>query len=139
MNLNNKSQARTKADSEQKAEDTSVRQHRSKPHFVRSPLSTDKEDKIKAIADINKQQALLLKKYLVIAKMKSPKRWQTSVVRVFKIFNLTMQAKQLEVQKRIILSQPIPKFPKGGFVSGYASVGTPCEEIIFKPKSVSVR
>lgn len=72
---------------------------------------TTNEEKIKAITELEKEQWELLKKSLKIAKLKDPKRWQTSIVRAIKIFNLTMQAKQIQSQKKMIASQPTPKFP----------------------------
>lgn len=41
MKQNSKSQARTKADSEQKDEDMFVSQHSRKPNVMRSPLSSE--------------------------------------------------------------------------------------------------
>lgn len=99
----------------------------------------NKEEKIKAITDINEQQKKLLKKSISIAKMKPAKRWKTSAVRAMKVVALTIQVKNLEVQKRIVLSQPIPKFPKGGLHTGVASIQKTGEEIILNNPGVSKR
>ena len=94
-----------------------------------------KEEKIKAITELEKEQWKLLKKSLKIAKLKAPKRWQTSIVRAMKIFTLTMQAKQIQAQKKMIASQPTPNFPKGGIVS----IKESGEEVILNKRSAPER
>lgn len=74
----------------------------------------NKEEKLKAIEDINEKQKKIINKSISIAKMKPAKRVQTSIVRAMKVVALSIELKNLEVQKRIILSQPIPKYFEGG-------------------------
>ena len=76
-----------------------------------------KEEKIKAISELEKEQHKLLKQSLKIAKMKPAKRWQTAIVRAMKVVGLSIRARQVQVQKKIIVDQPTPKFQKGGIMS----------------------
>lgn len=63
------------------------------------------------------EQFLYLKKIRAISKLPKGKRLSTTTKRAFKVVNIVMILRSLEMQKHIIMSQPIaPKFKKGGVV-----------------------
>lgn len=75
--------------------------------------------KKKEIEKIERQQARLLKQVAAISTTPS-KRKDVNIRRIAKVLDLAMKARSLEVQKQIIISQPIPKegtsFATGGVI-----------------------
>ena len=92
----------------------------------------NKEEKLKAIAGLVKEQVKILNKIRSIATKNPPKRWQYSIVRAVKVVALSLELKKIELQKRIIISQPTPKHINGGLVNKGTVEETGDEFIITK-------
>ena len=63
------------------------------------------------LIEIEEQQLRYLKKINEIVKRKPPKRAETAIRRAFQVVNLAMTIRCLDIQKKIVASQPL--FPKG--------------------------
>lgn len=71
-----------------------------------------REEKIKEIAAITEQQNILHKKFDRIKKLPDSKRSNVVMSRTIKLLDIFSQIRMLEMQKHIIVSQPIPKYPR---------------------------
>ena len=79
---------------------------------------TQKEEKQKAIDDLELIEKSLIKKIDGVIKRKKPKRQSTYMKRCFEIFFLGIQLRQTAIQKYIVAAQPIkPNFAEGGIIS----------------------
>jgi len=65
--------------------------------------------KNKAIKEVEKKQYILLKKIKSISKLPKSKRNSTNTKRVFKMIHYATIIRSLQLQKLIIVAQPIPK------------------------------
>lgn len=72
------------------------------------------EEKKQAIAEIIVKQNNLLKESASIAKRKPTKSVLVAIKRADKIVSIAIKVRHLEIEKRIIASQPLKKFPDGG-------------------------
>lgn len=98
---------------------------------------TDREkfiqEKKAEIEKISNDQLRLSKEFKSIAKRPVAKRIETQIERCVKLTRLAILIEQLERQKHLVISQPFPKFPKGGPSVGIAIVGdSGKEEIILR-------
>lgn len=92
------------------------------------------KDKAKALNKIDRQIIRLMKRALTMAGKPPSKTFKGALKMCGKVIAIAIQIRQLEMQKRIIVSQmPIPKFRSGVFHGGPAIVGESGAEIISKP------
>ena len=79
-----------------------------------------KEEKIIHINELKQKQIDIIKRWVKILLLPTPKRDSTYLKRMNKIIALSMHAKMLQNQIDIILSQPLNKnlFKIGGHVHG---------------------
>lgn len=71
----------------------------------------EKKDKILAI---EKRQKDLIKEITRIAKLKPAKRFSTNFSRASKVVAIEIEIRQLQMEKKLIASQPGPRFRSGG-------------------------
>ena len=75
----------------------------------------------KEIEMIARQQVRLIKKAAAIPVMLS-KRKDVNLRRMAKTFAIGMQVRMLEMQKQLIMAQPIPKYPPGSTTPGSPAI-----------------
>lgn len=93
-----------------------------------------KDQKIKEIKKLTRQQLSLMKKSIKIAGKPTPKRWQTSFDRACKIVAIAFQIRSLELQKSLVISTPTNKFKFGAVMpKGIAIVGDSDKKEIIIP------
>lgn len=85
--------------------------------------------KRKEIEKIAKQQARLIKKAAAIPPLTQSKRMDVNIRRLGKFMAIAMQIRALEMQKQMIVAQPIPK-ASGFLPGGPAIVGERGPELI---------
>jgi hypothetical protein len=98
---------------------------------------TDREKHIakkkKEIEKLTKQQIQLITKAAKIAS-KPYKRQSTGLRRIAEAMKISFQVRMIEMQKHMIIAQPIPNFIPGGIVpSGMPIVGESSPEQIILP------
>ena len=93
------------------------------------------KDKAKALNDIDRQIIRLMKQSMAELKKPPAKRMATMMNRCGKFIRIAIQIKGLEMQKRVILSHPMPKFPPGSYQNNQAAaMGHDIPETIIIPK-----
>ncbi len=92
------------------------------------------EDKIKELNKIDKQIIKLLMQCAAECKKPAPKRTSTALKRCGMVIRITIQIRGLEMQKRLLASQPTPKFKPGAYQTG--TVGEMNHEL---PETISKR
>lgn len=89
------------------------------------------KQKAKELNKIDRKIIRIMKESLAECKKPPAKRMATALKRCVKIVRIAIQTRMLEMQKRIIISQPTPKLPKGSDqTGGPAMVGERGEEIV---------
>lgn len=96
--------------------------------------------KRKEIEKIAKQQVKLITKAAAMV-AKPSKYYKVNLRRIGKMLAIAMQVRALEMQKQMIIAQPIPRpipnYVPGGIVpSGPAIVGEDGPELIISPKGI---
>lgn len=87
----------------------------------------NKDEKKIKVMDIYDEQLLYMRKTIAVCKLPEPKRPSTKMKRAFRVVAYAMKIKQLELQKQIVISQPILEGYVGG---GNAIFGDLGQEII---------
>jgi hypothetical protein len=92
-----------------------------------------KKQKERELKKLMRKQLSLIKKVAKISIVPA-KRPSTTLCRVGKLLAIGLQIRQLEMQKQMIIAQPIPNYIKGGVSSsGIAIVGEAGLELIITP------
>ena len=90
--------------------------------------------KKKEIEKIAKQQERLIKKAAAIPPLTQSKRIDVNLRRLGKIIAIGFQIRALEMQKQMIIAQPIPSYVSGGIVPGNIAIaGESGPELIILP------
>jgi len=74
--------------------------------------------KILEVSKLFKRQEDLIKKIIKLNKLPKTDKYKIITNRVYKIINYAILIRQIEVQKQIIISQPLPRFEKGSVEVG---------------------
>lgn len=89
--------------------------------------------KRKEIEKLAKQQVKLITKAAAMVS-KPSKYYKVNLRRLGKMLAITIQVRAIEMQKQMIIAQPIPNYVPGGVVpSGTAIVGEDGPELIISP------
>lgn len=91
----------------------------------------NKDEKHSKIKELFNEQKRLVKKAVAVAKLPEPKRQITVIKRAQKVLMLMINARQIEVQKQMLITTPITE----GFVSGGMIIAEPQErEVVINKK-----